>query len=77
MQDMSGVIFCAQHSIATQRSCCVGLSLGYAGTKVWIFRDALRLYEVNDSIMHVIQWHYLPMIAFGFIGIWRGKVALR
>ena len=37
----------------------------------------LRLYESNDSIMHVIQWHYLPMIGFGLIGIWLGKWALK
>lgn len=37
----------------------------------------LRLYEQNDSITHVIEWHYLPMIAFGMIGMWLGKVALK
>ena len=37
----------------------------------------LRLYEINDSIMHVIQWHYLPMIGICFIGIWLGKMALK
>lgn len=37
----------------------------------------LRLYEQNDSIMHVIQWHYLPMIGFGLIGMWLGKVVLK
>jgi hypothetical protein len=28
----------------------------------------LRLFEVNDSILHVVQWHYLPMIGVGLIG---------
>ena len=37
----------------------------------------LRLYEQNDSITHVIEWHYLPMIAFGIIGMWLGKVVLK
>ena len=37
----------------------------------------LRLHEINDSITHVIQWHYLPMIAFGIIGAWLGKIALK
>ena len=37
----------------------------------------LRLYEQNDSIMHVVQWHYLPMIAFGIIGMLLGKVVLK
>ena len=37
----------------------------------------LRLYEINDSTMHVIQWHYLPMVGFGIIGMWLGKAVLR
>ncbi len=37
----------------------------------------LRLYEKNDSIIHVLQWHYLPMIGFGIIGMWLGKVVLK
>jgi hypothetical protein len=37
----------------------------------------LRLYEQNDSIMHVIRWHYLPMIGFGIIGMWLGKLVLK
>jgi hypothetical protein len=37
----------------------------------------LRLHEQNDSLIHVIQWHYLPMIGFGALGLWLGKVALK
>ena len=37
----------------------------------------LRLYENTDSIMHVIEWHYLPMIGFGIIGMWLGKAVLK
>jgi len=37
----------------------------------------LRLHEVNDSIWHVVEWHYLPMLAAGMLGIWLGKVLLR
>jgi hypothetical protein len=37
----------------------------------------LRLYEQSDSIIHVIEWHYLPMIGFGLIGMWLGKRVLR
>lgn len=36
-----------------------------------------RLYEPTDSIMHVIQWHYLPMIAIGLIGLGLGKMLLK
>lgn len=36
-----------------------------------------RLHEVNDSILHVVEWHYLPMIAFGIVGVWLGKIMLK
>jgi len=32
---------------------------------------------MNDSIMHVIEWHYLPMIAFGMAELWLGKAMLK
>ena len=34
---------------------------------------SLRLYEPTDSILHVIQWHYLPMIGVSILGVWLGK----
>lgn len=37
----------------------------------------LRLHEDTDSIMHVIQWHYLPMIVCGIVGLWLGKLVLK
>jgi hypothetical protein len=37
----------------------------------------LRLYEVNDSILHVVQWHYLPMIVVGLLGWFAGKKILK
>ncbi|MFH1494897.1 MAG: DUF1109 domain-containing protein [Pseudomonadota bacterium] len=37
----------------------------------------LRLYELNDSIIHVIEWHYLPMLGIGLIGWWMGKRLLK
>jgi hypothetical protein len=37
----------------------------------------LRLHEVNDSILHLIQWHYLPMLGCGLIGLWLGKLLLK
>lgn len=37
----------------------------------------LRLHEQNDSLIHVIQWHYLPMVGFGILGLWLGKVLLK
>ena len=37
----------------------------------------LRLYEVNDSIAHVIEWHYVPMLVAGMLGLWLGKRVLK
>jgi hypothetical protein len=37
----------------------------------------LRLHEVTDSITHVIEWHYLPMLGIGVTGLWLGKRLLR
>jgi hypothetical protein len=37
----------------------------------------LRLHEVNDSIEHVLLWHYLPMLAVGLLGLWLGKKILK
>lgn len=37
----------------------------------------LRLSEQTNSIMHVIEWHYLPMIGVAIIGVWLGKVLLK
>jgi hypothetical protein len=51
---------------------CCALLFAFSIGAIW-----LRLYEVNNSILHVIQWHYLPMIAFGAVGLWLGKVMLK
>lgn len=37
----------------------------------------LRLHETTDSIAHVVEWHYLPMLAIGLLGLWLGKLILR
>lgn len=37
----------------------------------------LRLHELNDSIIHVIEWHYLPMLGIGLAGWWLGKACLK
>ncbi|MDO8988445.1 MAG: DUF1109 domain-containing protein [Sideroxyarcus sp.] len=37
----------------------------------------LRLHEVNDSILHVVEWHYVPAFGIGVLGLWLGKVLLK
>jgi hypothetical protein len=61
--------FASTHSLLA--GCCA-LLFAFSIGAIW-----LRLYELNDSIMHVIEWHYLPMIAFGMAGMWLGKVILK
>jgi len=38
---------------------------------------ALRLSEQTDSMAHIVQWHYLPMIGVGIVGLWLGRVFLK
>lgn len=37
----------------------------------------LRLCEPTDSIIHLLQWHYLPMAAVAVIGLLAGKLCLK
>jgi hypothetical protein len=37
----------------------------------------LRLHEDTDSIAHLIEWHYVPMLFIGLGGLWLGKVLLK
>lgn len=38
---------------------------------------ALRLSEANDSIIHLINWHYVPTLLFAFLGACLGRWLLR
>lgn len=61
----------------------------YASTHVYLAGSAallyafcigaiwLRLHEINDSIIHVIEWHYVPMLGAALLGTWIGKLLLR
>ena len=51
---------------------CIALLFAFSVGALW-----LRLYELNDSILHVVEWHYLPMIVFGIAGLWLGKTLLK
>jgi hypothetical protein len=33
----------------------------------------LKLVEPNDSVLHLLAWHLLPMILLTFLGAWLGK----
>jgi hypothetical protein len=54
----------------------------WAGTTALLYAFSVgamwvRLHEQADSIIHVIEWHYLPMIGFGLVGMWLGKAVLK
>jgi len=36
-----------------------------------------RLHEQNDSIIHVIEWHYLPIMVLAMLALWLGKKLLK
>lgn len=38
---------------------------------------ALRMKEATDYMPHLIQWHYLPMLAVAFIGVLLGRWLLK
>ncbi len=68
-------IFYAMRGLASTHprlSGIVALLFAFSTGALW-----LRLNEVNNSIIHVIEWHYLPMIAVGLLGVWLGKKLLR
>jgi hypothetical protein len=37
----------------------------------------LRLHEQTNSVIHLIEWHYLPMIGVAALGWWLGKKLLK
>jgi hypothetical protein len=37
----------------------------------------LRLSEMNDSLIHLVSWHYLPILLFAFLGAIIGQVSLK
>jgi hypothetical protein len=37
----------------------------------------IRFAEANDSLIHLIKWHYLPTLAFAMLGAWIGKKILK
>ncbi len=55
---------------------------GWAGVNAVLYAFGtgaiwLRLEEATNSIAHVLEWHYLPMLLVGIIGLWLGKKLLK
>jgi len=67
--------FISLRSFATTHSHWAGsvaLLSAFSVGAIW-----LRLHEINDSITHVVVWHYLPMLVIGLLGWWLGKRLLK
>lgn len=68
-------IFYAMRRFASTHQCWSGsiaVLFAFSIGALW-----LRLYEPTDSIIHVIEWHYLPLLGFSAAGLWLGKVLLK
>lgn len=37
----------------------------------------VRLHEANDSMVHVVVWHYMPTLCFALVGVLLGRRLLR
>ncbi len=68
------VMYTLRHYASTHASWAGSTALLFAFSvgALW-----LRLHEINDSVIHVILWHYLPMIAVGWVGLSVGQKWLR
>lgn len=68
-------IFYAMRQFASTRlrlSGIVAVLFAFGTGALW-----LRLHEQTDSIIHLIEWHYLPMFAVAAAGWWLGKKILK
>jgi len=69
-----GLMLALRRFASTHPGLAGGASLLFAftGGALW-----LRLFELNDSIPHVLLWHYLPLLAAGLLGVWLGRLLLK
>ena len=70
----AGIFYAMRQFASThlQLSGIVAVLFAFSTGALW-----LRLHEQTDSIIHLVEWHYLPMIAVGLIGLLLGKMLLR
>ncbi|MBU6140778.1 MAG: DUF1109 family protein [Proteobacteria bacterium] len=71
----SAYIFITLQKGATVNSSRSGIFAVLAATALGCL--ILRLSEANDSIIHLLAWHYLPTFLFAAIGAILGKLLLR
>ncbi len=68
-------IFYAMRKLASthpQLSGVVAALFAFSTGALW-----LRLHEQTDSVIHVIEWHYLPMLVIAMMGMWLGRRLLK
>ncbi len=71
----AAIIFYSVGKLASTHSAQTGAAALLAAFSIGAI--IARLGEETDSIQHVVQWHYLPMLAAAFIGTLIGKWLLR
>jgi len=71
----SALIFALIRQGATVRPFMAGSYAVFTATGIGCL--ALRLAEPNDSLIHLVQWHYLPTLLFAIIGAYIGKWLLK
>jgi hypothetical protein len=71
----SAAIFYAMRKFASTHlhlSGVVAVLFAFSTGALW-----LRLHEQTDSIIHLIDWHYLPTIGVAAVGWWLGNKVLK
>ena len=71
----SALVFMMLRKGATVQRLDAGFSAVLAASGVGCL--TLRLAEMNDSLVHLLQWHYVPTLLFAALGALIGKGLLR
>ena len=71
----SALLFALLRKGATTHPLRAGLFIALSTASIGCL--VLRLAEPNDSLIHVLQWHYLTTFLFALFGVFIGKIALR
>ncbi len=71
----SGLMLCWQRRGASVHPFHAGATAVLAATAIGCL--TLRLAEANDSLSHLVTWHYVPTLLFAMIGAWCGKWLLK
>lgn len=69
-----GMMLLLRNQASTHYNAAGGIAL-LASSSLGCF--ALRLCEETNSIIHLVTWHYLPILGFALAGVWLGRKILK